>query len=566
MAYVLGINCSGFHSSACLLHEGRVVAAICEERLSRVKQDKAFPHQAIRYCLDVAGITLQDVGDAFVGWHPRHYLRRSDGSLPDALRARGKMAYLALNELAAEFGEPLTNVEQTLRSEHATLRIHFVDHHEAHLANAFFQSGFVESDFLVLDGFGELSTGMCGHMDEAETTILAQYPTPHSMGSFYSTFTDFLGFKPDGDEWKVMALSALGNPGVYYDRIRPLVKVDGLRFELDLSFFEHYIFFKPGFYSQKLVDLLGPPLARGAAPGQREHDLVAAVQRVAEETIFSLLGALHAQTGRDTLVVGGGFFMNSVCNGKLLANTPYRKVFIGGSPDDSGISIGSALFGARRMLRQSIPHVAARHNYLGRTYTQEEIEGELRRRKLRYRTVEDAPRAAAELLHAGKIVAWFQGGSEFGQRALGNRSILADPTRAEMKDLVNACVKYREGFRPFAPAVLAEKQHAVLEIPEGTDVHFMEQVYRIRPAWQARVPAVTHFDGTGRPQTVSADTNPRFHALITDFEAMSGVPLVMNTSLNVNGMPLVESPADALNCFFACGLDALVLGDAILEK
>lgn len=566
MPYVLGINCSGFHSSACLLHEGHIVAAICEERLSRIKQDKAFPHLAIRYCLDVAGITIQDVGNAFVGWHPRHYLRRSDGTLPDALRARGKMAYLALNEMAAEFSEPLTQVEQILRSEHAELRIHFVDHHEAHLANALFQSGFAASDFLILDGFGELSTGICGHADGAETTVFAQYPTPHSMGSFYSTFTDFLGFKPDGDEWKVMALSALGDSSLFYDKIRPLVKVDGLRFELDLSYFEHYIFFKPGFYAEKLVNLLGPPLPKGAAPTQREYDLVAAVQRVAEETIFDLLHCLHTRTGNDTLVVGGGFFMNSVCNGKILANTPYKHLFIGGSPDDSGIAIGSALHGARRALRQPIPHTAARHNYFGRAYTQQEIETELQRRKLRFRTVEDAPRLAAELIHSGKIIGWFQGGSEFGQRALGNRSILADPTRAEMKDLVNACVKYREGFRPFAPALLAERQHDVLDLPEGSNVYFMEQVYHIRPEWQPLVPAVTHFDGTGRPQTVDADTNPRFHALISQFEALSGVPLVMNTSLNVNGMPLVESPADALNCFFACGLDALILGDAVLEK
>lgn len=566
MAYALGINCSGFHSSACLLSEGRIVAAICEERLTRVKQDKSFPHQAIRYCLDVAGITLADVQHAFVGWHPRHYLRRSDGTLSDALRARGKMGYLALNELATQFSAPLIDVEETLRSENAALTIHFVDHHLAHLANAYEQSGFPAADFLVLDGFGELSTGMCGHLADGKAEVFNQYPTPHSMGSFYSTFTDFLGFKPDGDEWKVMALSALGDASVYYDKIRPLVKVDGTGFELDLSYFEHYIFFKPGFYSQKLVELLGPPLPRGAEPGEREHNIVAAVQLVAEETIFSLLSALHARTGNDTLVVGGGFFMNSVCNGKITDNTPYKRVFIGGSPDDSGICIGSAFHGARNVLGDAIPSAEAKHNYFGRAYSQEEIDAELVRRKISFSKLEDAPRMAAGLLREGNVVAWFQGGSEFGQRALGNRSILADPTRADMKDAVNASVKYREGFRPFAPAILSEHQHEVLELPEGQNVYFMEKVYKIRPEMREKLPAVTHFDGTGRPQTVLKETNPRFHSLITQFQALSGVPVVLNTSFNVNGMPLVESPGDAISCFYACGLDALILGDALLLK
>ena len=566
MRYTLGINCSGFHSSACLLGDGVLLSAICEERLSRVKQDKAFPHRAIAYCCEAAGIGFEQVSDAFLGWHPRHYLRKSDGALSEALRSRGKMSYLALNELAAHGAHDLADVEQKLLRANSALTIHFVDHHRAHLANAQHSSGFGASDFMVLDGFGELTTGMCGHAGPDGTEVFVQYPTPHSMGSFYSVFTDFLGFQPDGDEWKVMALSALGDSDVYYDRIRPLVKVDGLRFELDLSFFEHYIFFKPGFYSDKLVELLGPPPAPGAAPGRRECDLVAAVQRVAEETLFSLLTALHERTGSDALVVGGGFFMNSVLNGKLHARTPYRRVFIGGSPDDSGISIGSALYGANTVLGLAPPSVEMRHNYFGRTYSNHEILDELTRRKIRHTRLDDASAAGARLIGESKILGWFQGGSEFGQRALGNRSILADPTRPEMKDAVNASVKYREGFRPFAPAILAERQAEVLDIPADGTAYFMEKVFPIRAEWRERVPAVTHFDGTGRPQTVLRETNPRFHGLITEFERATGVPLVLNTSFNVNGMPLVETPGDALSCFFSCGLDALILGDFLVEK
>ena len=566
MGYVIGINCSGFHASACLVEDGRIRAAICEERLSRIKRDKAFPLRALRYCCEEAGIAFDAVEDVFIGWHPRHYLRQSDKTLNDALRARGKLSYLAMNELATLGGGELRDVAACLRSEHGAVNIHFIDHHLAHLANGYYQSGYGDADFLMLDGFGEVCTGICGRVRGGETEILASYPSPHSLGSFYSAFTDYLGFHPDGDEWKVMALSALGDPEPYYERIRALVKSDGLAFELDLSYFEHYLFFKPKYYAEKLVTLLGPPLAPGAEATQREWDIVAAVQRVTEECVFELLSALHARTGGGDVVLGGGVFMNSVCNGKLLANTPYQRCYIGGSPDDSGVALGSALYGAHTALGGAPAGEAARHNYFGKTYGNDAIRAELERRKLRCIEVEDAPGKAAELLADGKILGWFQGGSEFGQRALGNRSILADPRNAAMKDAVNASVKYREGFRPFAPAILAERQDEVLEGATGQTSHFMEKVFPIAEAWRARVPAVTHFDGTGRPQTVERDINPRFHALISAFAKRTDVPLVLNTSFNVNGMPLVESPADALDCFYACGLDALVLGDFLVEK
>ena len=566
MGYILGVNCSGFHASACLVADGVVRHAICEERLSRVKQDKAFPVQAIRYCCDAAGIRFGDIEAAFVGWHPRHYLRQSDRSLLDALRARGKMSYLALNELATLTEAPLTDVAERLTAGGDTIDIRFVDHHVAHLDGAFYPSGFESADFLLLDGFGEMTTGRCGTVDRAGVSTLEEYPTPHSLGSFYSAFTDYLGFRADSDEWKVMALSALGDPAPYYDRVRSLLRVDGLRIELDLTYFEHFIFFKPGYFSRKLVELLGPPLGKGEEPGQRHCDIVAAVQRVAEETVFELLANLHAQTGGTRLVVGGGFFMNSVCNGKLHRATPYGDVFIGGSPDDSGIAIGSALHGANRVLGQASPVARSRHNSFGRAYTQDEIEAELTRRKLRFSVVEDPAATAADLLADGHIVGWFQGASEFGQRALGNRSILADPRRAEMKDLVNASVKYREGFRPFAPSILAEHQAKVMDVAPGVTSHFMERVFPFKEDWRARVPAVVHFDGSARPQTVEAETNPLYHALIEAFHTRTGVPLVLNTSFNVNGMPLVESPADALDCFYACGLDALLLGRCLLKK
>jgi carbamoyltransferase len=562
---VLGINCSGFHSSASLFVDGVLRAAICEERLSRVKQDKSFPVRAIRYCCDAAGIAFSDVTHAFVGWHPRYYIDRSDRTLFDALQNRGKLSYLALNELAAMSGAPVRDVSQSLSLGDATLAIHFVDHHAAHAASVFYPSGFESADVLVLDGFGEHTCGLAATMDAGGLHIRRTYPTPHSLGLFYAAFTDFLGFRPYSDEWKVMALASLGDRERYYPSIRSLIQVDGLGFHVDLSYFEYHLPFTPRLFARRLCELLGEPVERGAEPTQRDYDIVAAVQRVVEETTFALMNELQRETNGTRIVLAGGFFMNSVLNGKVLERTPYREVFVGGSPDDTGISMGAGFHGLRNVLEQPIAR-PCRHNYFGRSYGDDEILAELRRRKLRFTELQRMPSAVAGLIRDGRIVALFQGGSEFGQRALGNRSILADPTRADVKDLVNATVKYREAFRPFAPAVLEERQADVFEGGERQTSHYMERVLPFRAEWRSRVPGVVHFDGTGRLQTVSRTSNPAFHAIIGEFEQLSGVPLVLNTSLNINGMPLVETPGDAIDCFYQSGLDALVLQRYLLEK
>lgn len=566
MSATLGINCSGFHSSASLFADGRLRHAICEERLSRVKQDKAFPLRAIRYCCDAAGIPFHEVSDAFVGWHPRFYIGRSDRTLNDAMQYRGKLSYLALNELATLANAPIEDVAQSLRTANSALKIHFVDHHKAHAAGAFFHSGFEQADFLILDGFGENTCGLAGTMDGGGIQVLHAHPTPHSLGLFYAAFTDFLGFKPYSDEWKVMALSALGDSERYYPFVRSLIRADGLAFEVDLSYFEFFLFFTPRHFSRKLCDELGEPVAPGAEPAQRDYDIVAAVQRVVEEVTFDMLAALQRRTGGRNLVLAGGFFMNSVLNGKIHERTPYRNIFLGGSPDDSGIGIGSALHGLNYVLGEKTSPEHVKHNYFGRTYSDVEVRAELIRRKLRFSEIERVPATVARLIREQKIVGFFQGGSEFGQRALGNRSILADPTSHEMKDLVNATVKYRERFRPFAPAVLAERQGEVFEDGGGQTSYFMERVLRFRPEWKQKVPAVVHFDATGRLQTVSREVNAVFHQVLVEFEKLSGVPLVLNTSLNINGMPLVETPGDALDCFYQSGLDALVLNRYLLEK
>ncbi|WP_210521067.1 carbamoyltransferase family protein [Hymenobacter terricola] len=565
---ILGINCSGFHSSACLLGpDGQVLVAITEERLTRVKQDKSFPRQAIRYCCETTGIALEDITDAFIGWNPTPYLAKPTLSLATVFQDRGQLAQLTLNELAALQGG-VAGIGQMLHGlGGGHTRLHYANHHHAHLANALLPSGFAEADFFIADGFGETTTGLIGTATAAGLTELAANRTPHSLGLFYSAFTDFLGFQPNGDEWKIMALAARGNSQVYYEMLRPLVTVSGLSYDVDLRYFEFFLPFTPHYYSPKLVALLGPPLARHAALTPREYDIVAAVQRITEEVVFELLANLHAQTGQRRLVLGGGVLMNSVLNGKLRQHTSYEEIFIGGTPDDTGISVGSALYGRRFVLGETTPlAVPSRHNFFGREYSEASIEAELNRRKLRYERPADVVAATAALLHQAQVVAWFQGGSEFGQRALGHRSILADPTRADMKDRVNASVKYREGFRPFAPAVPEERQGEIFDLPAGETAYFMEKVFALRPEMQAKLPAVTHDDGTGRLQTVHAADNPLFHRLLLEFGQLSGLPVLLNTSFNVNGMPLVESPADALDCYFQSGLDALVLGPFLLRK
>lgn len=567
MSYILGLNCSGFHSSACLLRDGNVRYAVAEERISRIKQDNSFPLGAVRYCCESEGIDLADVSHVFVGWNPRFYLTKSDRTLAEALRSRGKVAYLALNELGTLSREEILDLGESLGFDGRRLEIRFVDHHKAHLANGFLQSGFDRADFLVLDGFGELSTGFCGTATRDGIETFESIRTPHSLGSFYSAFTEYLGFRPNHDEWKVMALAALGDPEPRYEAVRSMIRVRGLGLELDLSFFEHFLFFTQRHFTPKFVECFGTPAGPGEKLEQRHFDLVAAAQRVAEETVFELLGKLHERTGSDKLVVGGGFFMNSVCNGKLAERSPYRTLFVGGSPDDSGVSVGSALFGAHYELRCEVPAEPARHNYFGRAYGESEIRRELERRKLRFRELDDPAWTAAELIGAkGKIVAWFQGRSEFGQRALGNRSILADPTAADMKDRVNSSVKYREWFRPFAPSVLRERQQELFAEAGRQDSYFMEKVFGFDDLWKTRVPAVTHFDGSGRLHSVDREVNPLFYRLIEELDRRLGAPVVLNTSFNTSGAPLVESPGDAIACFYDSGLDALILDRFLVEK
>jgi len=561
--YVIGLNCSGFISSACLVKDGVVVSAICEERISRLKRDKNFPVKAIKYVCDSEKISLKQVDKILIGWNPRFYLQKSDNMLNDAFKDRGKIAYLSLNELATLNQENIPNtIEQKLIYEDHTINIEYVDHHKAHLSNGYALSGFKNSDFLILDGFGENTTGMCGTIEEGKIDVYEKYSSPHSMGSFYSTFTDFLNFRPNSDEWKVMALSPMGDKNVYYEQVKNMVKVDGLKFELDLSYFEHFLFFTKNYYSEKFLKEF-KEIGEKTTLTKQHYDLVASCQKVSEEVVLKILNNLHKKTKNKNLILGGGFFMNSLLNGKILDNTPYENLQIGGSPDDSGISIGAAMYEAIKTGQNK--YLKVKNNYFGIEYSESEIEKELKKRKLKYKKSNNIFKEAAEAINDGKIIGWFQGKSEFGQRALGNRSILANPSLKTIKDSINKSIKYREKFRPFAPSVLKSHQDKIFKSAVANDSYFMERVLEYKDGWDKKLPGTDHFK-TGRLQTVDEQENERYYKLINEFYKISGIPCVLNTSFNVNGMPMVESPADAISCFFNSGIDYLVLGDFILEK
>jgi carbamoyltransferase len=445
--------------------------------------------------------------------------------------------------------------------------ITYINHYHAHIGNALMMCPHDEVALLVMDGRGEKQTSLLAAARGLDVEPLCEVDFPHSLGLFYGAVTQFLGFKQDSDEWKVMALAAYADAdNELLAPLQRLIRVaDDGTFELALEYFAFYNFFDRREYSDRFVARFGPPRGRNGPITDRDKKLAAAMQRVFEESVAKIAAALHRRTGLDRIAVSGGCFMNSVFNGKIAQVTPFRECFLSSCPDDSGTSVGAALY--LHALRTKERGEVVRHSYWGPAYTDEECLDAVRRYKIPgAEVVADPPARAAEDLAAGRIVGWFQGRMEFGQRALGNRSILLDPRRNDGKDVINAAVKFREGFRPFAPAILAERIADYFECPPGTRVPFMERVLMFRPERRREIPAVVHEDGSGRVQTVEREHTPRFHALIEAFEARTGVPIVLNTSFNLNGEPIVCAPEDALRTFYTCALDVLYLGNVRIAK
>ena len=563
---VLGINSVGYNTSSALLRDGKVVFAVEEERLIREKRTRNFPFQGIREALKVSGLQFDDLDAVAISWNPAINLEALN--LPQSSRARyyGEIFYSVPNQLMSLKRGNFSSLSQQIIDfmDGKKLTIYYVTHHLAHAAT-FFYSPFEQSAVMTVDAFGEKHCVLFAKGIDNKLKILWAQEFPHSLGSFYSAMTEYLGFKTRSDEWKVMGASAYGDPKRFYNKLRSIILLKKLGgFELDLSYFNHYQFYRPLLYSSKLTQLLGlSPNNPGEPLTQDYFDFAAAVQKVLEDVYFHLLNQLYEETKLDNLVLSGGTALNSVANGKILEKCPFKNIFVPPMPDDSGTSLGAAHYVYNQVWEHPRNYVME-SNYFGPEYTNESVEEHLKKFKISYRILTNPAKTGAELIASGKIIGWFQGRLEFGDRALGNRSILADPRYSSMKDKVNETIKYREPFRPFAPSILVEflEKYFVKASPTP----FMEKVFLIRKKMQNIIPAVTHEDGTGRLQTVDKKQNPLYRQLIEEFYKLTGVPVVLNTSFNLNGEPIVCSPLDALRTFYSSGLDVLIIGNYLVEK
>jgi len=567
--YILGLNAAGFNTSAALLRGEKVLSAVEEERLNRQKKTRAFPHKAIDWVLSQAGIRTEDLEAICVGWNPAINLEAYSVAQSGRHRYLGELLYSvasALIQKAKSNVGDVTTQTISLGGKKGPIPIVYVRHHLCHAAN-FFQSPFEKASIVTFDAFGEKESCTISEGRQSQIELKGSVEFPHSLGGFYSSFTEFLGFEAQSDEWKLMGASSYGAPGRFRNKIRKLYNLlPKGHYELDLSFFNFYQFHRPGRYTEKLEKHLGlPALKQGDKIPGEYYDLAAAVQEGFEAIYFHVIRHAQKICRSDSVVLSGGCAMNSLANGKVRKKCGPRKLFIPSAPDDSGVSVGSAAyyFHVLRKNKKSIRR-AYFDNLLGPEFSRAEIEQTLKIYKTTYARPADLDREVVDLLVRGKVVGWFQGRLEFGDRSLGCRSILADPRDAKMCDKVNESIKYREKFRPFAPAILEEHLHEYFEAAETTP--YMEKVFQTKVAKKKRIPAVVHVDGTGRVQTVSKKTNDRFYRLIKEFMSRTGIPVLLNTSFNVKGEPVVCSPSDALRTFTTSGLDALALGDFLITK
>jgi carbamoyltransferase len=579
---ILGLNAYHGDVSAALVRDGQLVAAVEEERYRRIKHVAGFPAQAMRACLEMGGITPAEVDVFAVSRDPRAHLwrkalfllrHRPKGTI--ASRARNLVSLRSLpSTIAAALGLDEARVRPRMR---------FVEHHPSHLASAAFVSPFDEAAVCAIDGFGDFVSTSWGRVAGSRLSVDGHVFFPHSLGLLYLAITQYLGFPNYGDEFKVMGLAPYGEPR-YVREIESLVHLrSGGGFALDLSYFRHWndgvqMTWEDGeptlgpVFSAKLAALLGPPRQRDEAVGPQHEAIAASLQVAYERSAMHVLRHVQKATGSTKLCLAGGCAMNSVANGKIREQTGFRDVFIQPASGDNGTALGAAFYAWNQIAGGSRGFVME-HGYWGPSFGDEAIVAAL-----------DAERAAiaargcvrrawtdeaaldewtAAQIAGGRVVGWYQGRMEWGARALGNRSIVADPRRADMREIINTRIKFRERFRPFAPSVLEEAldEYFVGAVPDP----FMLQVYPVRPDKRAIVPAITHVDGSGRLQTVSLRSNPRYYRLIKAFGRLSGVPMLLNTSFNENE-PIVLTPAQALDCFLRTSMDVLVIGRHVLER
>jgi len=556
--YILGIASKKHDSAACLLEDGKILAAIEEERLSRIKHDGSFPMRSINTCLKIAGIKLTDVDYIAYFWNYEIIKRKLWRDQPFFNRCiKTPWRYL--------FMIPHLNRDEKeieTFAEKANAKVYFIPHHLAHAASAYLCSQFKRANILTLDARGEITSGLMGTGEGSEIDVISEIPLPHSIGILYSAITEFLGFKPHNDEWKVMGLQAYGK-NIYNGAFDKIVKLTDDGFKINLNYLWGYIGTEwKHIYTPDLIKLFGVKPRENEYPinGIYEH-IAASLQKKTEEVFFHLYDLLHEVTGYKDLCLAGGVCLNSVANGKLYLNKGLSGEYIQPAAYDAGAALGAACY-LYNLLTGKRPEFV-KHVYLGCEFSNERIEDLLKIFKIRYEHMDDICGFTAEKLAEGNIVGWFQGKVEWGPRALGNRSILANPSLSEMKEKVNNSVKHREMWRPFAASIMKEDYHKYVK---GCDSPFMTLTFPVIEDKRYEIIAATHIDGTTRPQTVEREVNQKWWSLLKKFKEITGIPAILNTSFNLAGEPIVCTPEDAIKTFFTSGMDYLVLGDYVCMK
>lgn len=574
---ILGVSFDYHDAAAALLVDGRIIAAETEERFTRKKHDPSMPIHAIEYCLKKAGIKPQDL-------HKVVYYEDTRLKFDRILKSKDKSQTAVFDKvleawLRADKFTPELRLAHQLKLK--PTRVESVKHHMAHAASAYYCSPFDKATVITLDGVGEYETATVCSAENGELTQLYSQALPHSLGLFYSAFTALLGFKVNEGEYKVMGMAGFGEP-VYRDEIRKMFDLTRpFGFTLDPSYFNFTLSAERP-YRDKIEALFGPP--REPESGFEINDsgklgrtsrhyanIAASVQKVTEEVILDFVSKAIKQSGKQKICLAGGVALNSLANARIKAELG-QNLFVQPAAGDAGGALGAAFLAEEP--QKLIKRTGLTSAYLGKAYSQAEIESSLRgtikRRSRQFESEQELVNTVADKLAAGKVIGWFQGPAEWGPRALGNRSILANPTLPDMKDKVNRLIKFREPFRPFAPSVLADKAHEYFEVLEQVDPsdpeYFMLSVVKVLPHMRKKLPAITHIDGSARLQRVSAKTNPLYYKIITAFGERSGVSVLLNTSFNLAGEPIVGTPEDAISTFGFSGLDYLVLGNTLIAK
>ena len=576
---VLGLNAYHGDASACIFVDNKLIAAAEEERFTRIKHSAGFPVMAIRYCLEHSNLKLTDINHITINRNPKQKIIQK---LLFASKNIFKLDFISnrlanlkkINSLKDEFIKHFNVIPKA--------KFNYIDHHTSHIASSVYFSGFENTNFISVDGFGDFASTVTGHYDGKKINKFEEVLFPHSLGLFYTAITQYLGFVKYGDEYKVMGLAPYGEP-IYFDKLKKvLLKEKNGLFSLNLDYFLHHtgnvemtwLTEEPKIgkvYSKNLIDLLGPSRQSQNKVEKFHMDIAASAQKIYEEFLFNIANALYEKNNNDFLCLSGGCAMNSVANGKLLKETKYKKIYIPSAPGDSGGAVGSASY----VIKENNKNIKqfTDNPYLGPNFSLEDISKVLKDHEekikaefikvVKYENMNDALQMVAEKISKGNIVGFFQGRMEWGPRALGNRSILADPRDKNIRETLNLKIKRREKFRPFAPSILKEFTQEWFEIND--DVPFMSKVFQIQKNKRSLIPAVTHVDGSGRLQTVTKDLNENYYKFIKLFYEITEIPMLLNTSFNENE-PVVCNPKEALNCYLRTKMDILVLENYVLIR